>query len=202
VRGSCISATTRIILLQQCVHIAYLTANMGFFKGLFVGVYASNGAIRAAFLPLLYLLLSTPFILVFARYYRIDSRISAVLFKDRSLTDTLLQGFVVLVAFLLPTRIISAGGLSAGKDGGKRRVQQVPYWIPGVRHWGNVVFGGERWLRGVRYVKEVLDGERNANQISESHPSRHLLRIMRPERSTILSFLRSSWTNLSKNRRA
>jgi hypothetical protein len=128
-------------------------AKMGVFKGLFVGVHASNGIIRAAFLPLCYLLLSTPFILVLARYYRIDSWISATLLKDRSLTDSALQAFVLLVVFLLPTRILSSRYQSVRNDGGKRRVQQVPYWIPGVRHWGNIVFGGEGWLRGVRYVK-------------------------------------------------
>jgi hypothetical protein len=137
------------IALQHCTHVA---ANMGVFKGLFVGVCASNSAIRVLFLPLCYLLLSTPFTLVVAHYYQIDSRIWAALFGERSLTDTLLQGFVLLVAFLLPTRIISARSQSGPKDGGKRRVQQVPYWIPGVRHWGNVVFGGERWMRRLRYV--------------------------------------------------
>jgi hypothetical protein len=108
---------------------------MGVFKGLFVGVYASNSAIRVLFLPLCYLLLSTPFTLVIAHYYHFDSRILAALFGERSLTDTLLQGFVLLIALLLPTR-----------------VQQVPYWVPGMRHWGNVVFGGERWMSVLRYV--------------------------------------------------
>jgi hypothetical protein len=125
---------------------------MGVFKGLFVGVYASNSAIRVLFLPLCYLLLSTPFTLVIAHYYQIDSRILAALFGERSLTDTLLQGFVLLIALLLPTRIISARSQSVPKDGGKRRVQQVPYWVPGMRHWGNVVFGGERWMSVLRYV--------------------------------------------------
>jgi hypothetical protein len=125
---------------------------MGVFKGLFVGVYASNSAIRVLFLPLCYLLLSTPFTLVIAHYYHFDSRILAALFGERSLTDTLLQGFVLLIALLLPTRIISARSQSVPKDGGKRRVQQVPYWVPGMRHWGNVVFGGERWMSVLRYV--------------------------------------------------
>jgi hypothetical protein len=130
----------------------HIFARMGVFKGLFVGVYASNRAIRVLFLPLCYFLLSFPFVLVLARYYQFDSKISNTLFKDRSLTDTLLQVFVGLVAFLLPTRILSGRTSSASQDGGKRRVQQLPYWIPGVRHWGNIVFGGEGWLKGIRYV--------------------------------------------------
>ncbi|KAF2680160.1 hypothetical protein K458DRAFT_445376 [Lentithecium fluviatile CBS 122367] len=123
---------------------------MGVFKGLFVSVYASNGAIRVLFLPVCYVLLSIPFVLVLARYYRIDSSIASFLFAERSFTDTLLQVFVSLVAFLLPTRIISARSQSVSQDGRKRRVQQMPYWIPGVRHWANVVFGGEGWMKGLR----------------------------------------------------
>ncbi|KAJ4302998.1 hypothetical protein N0V90_001889 [Kalmusia sp. IMI 367209] len=104
---------------------------MGVLKGLFLGVYGSNGVIRVLFLPLCYLLLSSPFILVLARYYQFDSRLFEVLGKEKSLTDIALQVFVGLIAFLLPTRILSGKNWDRDLDGGKRRVQQIPYWIPG-----------------------------------------------------------------------
>lgn len=125
---------------------------MGLFKGLFVGVHASNATIRILFLPTCYLLLSTPFLLILSRYYRLDSKLTSLL-GHRSFADILLQLFVGLIAFLLPTRIISGKRYGASQDERKRRVQQLPYWIPGVRHWVNVVFRGERWLEGVRYVR-------------------------------------------------
>lgn len=43
------------------------------FKGLFVGVYASNGGIKAMFLPVLYLLLSAPLISVLIYYSHIKT---------------------------------------------------------------------------------------------------------------------------------
>ncbi|KAF2446159.1 hypothetical protein P171DRAFT_519732 [Karstenula rhodostoma CBS 690.94] len=123
---------------------------MGSLKGLFLGVYASNSVIRTLFLPLCYLLLSSPFLLVFARYYGIDSKLFELFGKDKSVKEIALQVFVGLVAASLPTRILSGKNWNPDQDGGTRRVQQIPYWIPQLRHWGNVVFGGEGWLKQVR----------------------------------------------------
>ena len=129
---------------------AHTNDKMGVLKGLFRGVYGSNRVIRMLFLPFCYLLLSSPFLLVLARYYQFDSRLFEVFGTEKRLTDIALQVFVGLIAFLLPTRILSGKSSDRDQDGGKRRVQQIPYWIPGVRHWGNIVFGGEGWLKKVR----------------------------------------------------
>ncbi|KAK7190047.1 hypothetical protein DPSP01_006344 [Paraphaeosphaeria sporulosa] len=123
---------------------------MGSLKGLFLGVYASNSVIRTLFLPLCYLLLSSPFLLVFARYYGFDSRLFEFIGKDKSVKEIALQVFVGLIAATLPTRILSGKNWNSYQNGGTRRVQQIPYWIPQVRHWGSVVFGGEGWLKKVR----------------------------------------------------
>ncbi|KAF2637853.1 hypothetical protein P280DRAFT_406635 [Massarina eburnea CBS 473.64] len=118
-------------------------------KGLFVGVYASNSVLRTLFLPLLYFVLASPFVTVLVFYLKPD--LGALNFwKNTSTTDILLQVFVSAIALLLPTRILTGKGLAGSKDAGKRKVQQLPYWIPGLRHWGNLVFGGEGWLKGVR----------------------------------------------------
>jgi hypothetical protein len=130
--------------------------NMGSFKGLFLGVYASNSLIRTLFLPLCYFLLSSPFLLVLARYYGFDGRLFEIFGKDKSVKEIALQVFVGLVAATLPTRILSGKTWVQDQDGGTRRVQQIPYWIPQVRHWGSVVFGGEGWLKNVRYECEPL----------------------------------------------
>lgn len=134
---------------EQCISFS---SKMGILKGLFLGVYASNGAIRLLFLPLCYLLLSSPFLLVFARYYGFDSRLLELFGKDRSIKEIALQVFVGLIAASLPTRLLSGRNWSQEQNGGTRRVQQLPYWIPGLRHWGSIVFGGEGWLKNVRYV--------------------------------------------------
>ncbi|KAF1953170.1 hypothetical protein CC80DRAFT_478163 [Byssothecium circinans] len=118
-------------------------------KGLFVGVYASNGVIRTLFLPLLYVLLSSPFITILVVYLKLDLGALNV-WKNTTTVDIVLQIFVTAVAFLLPTRLLSGRNSAGGNNGGKRRVQQIPYWIPALRHWGNVVFGGEGWLKGIR----------------------------------------------------
>ncbi|PVH98248.1 hypothetical protein DM02DRAFT_615911, partial [Periconia macrospinosa] len=120
------------------------------FKGLLVGVYASNGAIRAMFLPVLYLLLSAPLLLVLIYYFQAKSAIWNQFVTGRNPTDILLQVFISVIAFTLPTRILSGRNWKTSHDEGKRRVQQIPYWIPGLRHWFNIVFGGEGWLKGVR----------------------------------------------------
>lgn len=138
-------------------HRVQQTANfddkMGSFKGLFLAVYASNSIIRMLFLPLCYLLLSSPFLLVLVRYYGLDSKLFDNVGRDKSVKEIALQVFVGLVAASLPTRYFSGKDWNTVQDGGTRRVQQVPYWIPQVRHWGSVVFGGEGWLNKVRYVK-------------------------------------------------
>ncbi|KAL5421658.1 hypothetical protein PMIN04_005351 [Paraphaeosphaeria minitans] len=123
---------------------------MGSLKGLFLSVYASNSVIRTLFLPLCYLLLSSPFLLVFGRYYGWDSKLFEFIGKDKSLKEIALQVFVGLTAVSLPTRILSGKNWNSDQNGGTRRVQQFPYWIPQVRHWGSVVFGGEGWLKKVR----------------------------------------------------
>jgi len=129
---------------------------MGVFKGLFLGVYASSNSIRVLFLPLCYLLLASPFLLVVGRYFQIDSKISSALSTERSNTDILLQLFVGLVAFCLPTRILSGRNWDRDHNEGKRRVQQMPYWIPSLRHWGNVVFFLEGFLKAVRYTEPEM----------------------------------------------
>lgn len=125
---------------------------MGSLKGLFLGVYASNGVIKVLFLPLCYLLLSSPFILVFSQYYGFNSKLLAIVGQGKSIKEIALQVFVGLIAASLPTRILSGRNWNSNQNGGKRRVQQIPYWIPGVRHLSGVVFGGEEWLKKVRYV--------------------------------------------------
>ncbi|KAF2253661.1 hypothetical protein BU26DRAFT_478024 [Trematosphaeria pertusa] len=123
---------------------------MGVLRGLFLGVYASNGGIRRLFLPLVYLLFSSPFVILLLRYYRLDSKVRAYVPLDFKAPDILPQVFISLVAVLLATRAISGSNWSSSKDGRKRRVQLLPYWIPGVRHWGSIVFGGEGWMKSVR----------------------------------------------------
>lgn len=126
---------------------------MGVFKGLFLAVYASNRPIRVLFLPLLYLLLSSPFLLIVTRYYKLDAQVLALLVENRSATDILLQLFVTVIAFTLPTRILSGRGWNAANNEGKRRVPTLPYWIPAARHWWNIVFGVEGWLKAAWYAQ-------------------------------------------------
>lgn len=135
---------------------------MASLKGLFLGVYASNGLIKTLFLPICYLFLTCPFVLLAIYYYRSDLQaLTAGLGKNRSATDILLQLFVSVVAFVLPTRILSGKDWSTSENEGKRRIQQLPYWIPGARHWGNIAFGGERWLKGHRYVVLLTGSSRS-----------------------------------------
>ncbi|KAF1971817.1 hypothetical protein BU23DRAFT_535965 [Bimuria novae-zelandiae CBS 107.79] len=123
---------------------------MGSLKGLFLGVYASNRAIRVLFLPLCYLLLSSPFVLVFLRYYGFDSKLLAFFGRDRSVKEIALQFFVGFIAATSITRVFSNNSWERNQNGGRRRVQQVPYWVPGMKHLPGVVFGGEEWLNKVR----------------------------------------------------
>ncbi|KAF2868378.1 hypothetical protein BDV95DRAFT_670450 [Massariosphaeria phaeospora] len=128
---------------------------MAFLKNLFIGVYASNAAIRLLFLPLCYLLLSSPFLAILTRRFALDKQVLAYIPRDFKTPDTLPQVFIALVVVSFLTRALSGtdvGSVAGGKEGGggKRRVQCAPYWVPFARHWGNVVFRGEGWLRGLR----------------------------------------------------
>jgi hypothetical protein len=120
------------------------TGKMGFSKSLFSGVYASNGGIRLVFLPLCYALLISPFALLFVRLYKIKTL--GYITDSYGAADIVPQLFVLLVTASLATRSLS--GVS--KNDRKGRVQLYPYWLPGIRHWANIVFGGEGWLKSVR----------------------------------------------------
>lgn len=125
---------------------------MGWTKNLFLGVYMENGLLRLLFLPLCYVLLTAPASLLVARYFGLDQVVGQKL-KDALLDPDLFPQ--VSIAFLLVfiiTRKITGSGDGTTTVDGKRRVQLLPFWVPGVRHWGNVVLGGERWLKAVRYV--------------------------------------------------
>ena len=103
------------------------------------------------FLPLWYILLLSPFIAVVAYYYGLGQTLQSLVDEDFSWFDILPQFAISAVFLLLPTRLLSgSGGAIKSKDGGKSRVQSLPYWIPGVRHLGSIVSGGEEWLRGIR----------------------------------------------------
>ena len=120
-------------------------------KGLFVAIYASNGFIKTLFLPIWYTLLLSPFILSVAYWYGLGQTLQDFVGEDFSWFDILPQFAISAVFVLLPTRLLSGSkGTSKSKDGGKSRVQSLPYWIPGIRHLWSIVFGGEEWLNGVR----------------------------------------------------
>ncbi|KZM19484.1 uncharacterized protein EKO05_0003114 [Ascochyta rabiei] len=124
---------------------------MASLKGLFMAVYASNGIIRTLFLPSWYILLLSPFTAALAYYYGLGQTLQNLVGEDFSWFDVLPQFAISAVFLLLPTRLLSgSGGASKSKDGGKSRVQSLPYWIPGLRHFGSIVSGGEEWLRGIR----------------------------------------------------
>ncbi|KAF2205808.1 hypothetical protein GQ43DRAFT_477048 [Delitschia confertaspora ATCC 74209] len=122
---------------------------MAFTRNLFLGVYASNGFIRWLFLPLCYLLLTSPFLYIILRRYSLYTPFLEAIPKHWTTPDILPQVFVSLIAFCLATRVISGKNLCSA-NGGQRRVQLIPYWVPGLRHLGNVVSGGERWFKRVR----------------------------------------------------
>lgn len=118
---------------------------------LFLGVYSAEGGIlRVLFQPLCYLFLSSPFALLVSRYYGLHQKALEHIPQDYKTPDIWPQLFVAIVAILLVTRVISGKNIGASKDGGKRRVQFLPYWIPGIKHLGNIVVGGDGWLRNVR----------------------------------------------------
>ncbi|CAN9380249.1 unnamed protein product [Alternaria alternata] len=123
---------------------------MGSLRTLFLSVYASNGIIRTLFLPLCYLTLFSPFILVLAWYFGLGQTLEKAIPEDFSWFDLLPTFAISAVFVLLPTRLLSSSGKVVKSQDGKRRVQSLPYWIPGVRHLWSIVFGGEEWLNGVR----------------------------------------------------
>jgi hypothetical protein len=123
---------------------------MGSLRTLFLGVYASNGVIRTLFLPLCYLTLFSPFLLALAWYFAFEKTFQTFIPDDFSWFD-LLPAFAISAVFvLLPTRLLSSSGKVIKSQNGKRRVQSLPYWIPGVRHLSSIAFGGEEWLNSVR----------------------------------------------------
>ncbi|KAF2715281.1 hypothetical protein K504DRAFT_469535 [Pleomassaria siparia CBS 279.74] len=117
---------------------------MGFLKSLFGGVYSSNRVITLVFLPLCYALLISPFVLVFTRLYNIS--IFGFIPERYTTADIVPTFFVLLVTTSLATRSLTG----FAKNDRKGKVQLYPYWLPFVRHWGNLVFGGEGWLKGVQ----------------------------------------------------
>jgi hypothetical protein len=126
-------------------------AIMASLRTLFMGVYASNATIRVLFLPVCYVLLLSPFLTLAGYYLGFGRTLRAYVPEDLSWTDLLPQIALSTVFILLPTRLLSgSGGASKSKDGGKRRVQSLPYWIPGFRHFWSIVSGGDRWTKSVR----------------------------------------------------
>ncbi|KAF2128523.1 hypothetical protein P153DRAFT_292683 [Dothidotthia symphoricarpi CBS 119687] len=124
---------------------------MASLKWLFLGVYASNRVLRMLFLPIWYLLLLSPFLFVVTYYSRLGRQLASLIPQDFSVFDLLPQVVLSVVFVLLPTRLLSGSGeITKSKDGGKRRVQSLPYWIPGAQHLGSIISGAEDWMIGVR----------------------------------------------------
>ncbi|KNG48340.1 cytochrome p450 protein [Stemphylium lycopersici] len=123
---------------------------MGSLRTLFLAVHASNGLIKALFLPTCYLTLFSPFALVIAWYFGFLQTLENLIPEDFSWFDLLPQFALSAVLVLLPTRFFSASAKEAKSKDGKRRIQPLPYWIPALRHLGSIAFGGEEWLSGVR----------------------------------------------------
>lgn len=117
-------------------------------KTLFLGVYTANGILSRLFVPVCYVFSLSPFGLLFLRYSGLGQKLLDSVPQHYRTPDIWPQIFLALVALLLATRVAS------GRDGsgvnGTRRVQLLPYWIPGVKHWWNLVFGGEKWLKSIR----------------------------------------------------
>lgn len=127
-----------------------VTAKMGSLRTLFLAVHASNRIIRALFLPACYLTLFSPFALVLAWYFGLLKSAENLIPEDFSWFDLLPQFALSAVVILLPTRFFSASSLVTKSKDGKRRVQSLPYWIPGFRNFANIALSGEEWLRSVR----------------------------------------------------
>jgi hypothetical protein len=124
-------------------------------KSVFLGVYASNGVIRRLFYPACLLLTTSPLILLILRYFNAYQQIWEYTPSALKTSETWLQIFIAVVWSFLVTRVLSGRSTngSSTKDG-KRRIQQLPYWVPNLRHWTNVVFGGERWFKSVRLASQ------------------------------------------------
>lgn len=127
---------------------------MASLRTLFLAVYASNTAIRVLFLPVCYVLLLAPFLTLAGYFLGFGQSMRAYIPEDFSWTDLLPQVVLSAVFLLLPTRLLS-GWTNGNKsnDGGKRRIQSLPYWVPGFRNFWSIVSGGEVWLKGVRLVQ-------------------------------------------------
>jgi len=125
---------------------------MASLRTLFLAVYASNGVIRALFLPLWYITLFSPFALAIAWYFGFDQTVLQFIPEDFSWFDLLPQFAVSAVFVLLPTRLLSSSSKVITTGNGKRRVQSLPYWIPGLQHLWSIAFGGQEWLSGIQLV--------------------------------------------------
>lgn len=124
---------------------------MASLKGLFLGVHASNRIVRALFLPFWYLMLFSPFGIAIGYFYGFGQTLQHLVPEDFAWFDLLPQVALSAVFLLLPTRLLSGSGDGGkSKDGNKKRVPSLPYWIPGVQHLGSIVSGGEQWLKGIR----------------------------------------------------
>ncbi|CAA9958090.1 hypothetical protein PTMSG1_01663 [Pyrenophora teres f. maculata] len=121
-------------------------------RTLFLAVYASNRVIRALFLPLWYTMLFSPFALVIAWYFGFDQTVLRFIPENFSWFDLLPQFAVSTVFVLLPTRLLSSSSKVTTTENGKRRVQSLPYWIPGLQHFWSIAFGGQKWLSDIRLV--------------------------------------------------
>lgn len=120
---------------------------MASLRTLFLGVYASNGVIRALFLPICYVLLLSPFLTLLGYYLGFGHSLRQYLSEEFAWFDLLPQVVICTVVVFLPTRLLSG---SKGKDGGQRRIQPLPYWIPGFKNFWSIASGGESWLKGIR----------------------------------------------------
>lgn len=115
-------------------------------RSLLLGVYTSNGLIRRLFLPTCYLIFCSPFIALCIWKFDLQNK---YLPRDYTTPDIWPQLFVSIVCILLATRAISGRNNGFSKVQGKRRVQLLPYWIPGLKNWPSAVFGGQKWLESV-----------------------------------------------------
>jgi hypothetical protein len=124
---------------------------MASLRTLFLGVHTSNSLIRVLFLPLCYIALLSPFTLAVLWYFGFGQTLHRFVPEDFSWFDILPQIALSAVLLLLPTRLLSATrNVAKSKNGRKRRVQSLPYWIPGLRHLSSIILGGEDWLKTIR----------------------------------------------------
>ncbi|KAI2487451.1 hypothetical protein Ptr902_01584 [Pyrenophora tritici-repentis] len=119
-------------------------------RTLFLAVYASNRVIRTLFLPLWYTTLFSPVALAIAWYFEFDQTVLQFIPENFSWFDLLPQFAVSAVFVLLPTRLLSSSSKVITTQNGARRVQSLPYWIPGLQHFWSIALGGQEWLNGIR----------------------------------------------------